>query len=64
LPGGLARIDGRVRLIEGLAYYNTSTTWLDIDQLLAAFGLSRSDLANTEKVIQAVRNMAARGASN
>jgi len=69
--GGLARIDGRVRLIEGLAlpsdeiesrlsYYNSSTTWLDIDQLLAAFGLSRGDLASDEKVTQAVRNMAAR----
>jgi hypothetical protein len=69
--GGLARIDGRARLIEGLAlpsdeiesrlsYYNSSTTWVDIDQLLAAFGLSRSDLASTEKVTQAVRNMAAR----
>jgi hypothetical protein len=69
--GGLARIDGRVRMIEGLAlpsdeiesrlsYYNSSTTWIDIDQLLAAFGLSRSDLASTEKVTQAVRNMAAR----
>jgi hypothetical protein len=69
--GGLARIDGRVRLIEGLAlpsdeiesrlsYYNSSTTWLDIDQLLAAFGLSRSDLASDEKVTQAVRTMAAR----
>ena len=53
--GGLARIDGRVRLIEGLAlpsdeiesslsYYNSSTTWIDIDRLLAAFALDRSDL--------------------
>jgi len=69
--GGLARIDGRVRLIEGLAlpseemesslsYYNTSTTWIDIDQLLAAFSLERSDLSDTEKVSGAVRNMAAR----
>jgi hypothetical protein len=69
--GGLARIDGRVRLIEGLAlpneeiesslsYYNTSTTWIDIDQLLAAFSLERSDLGDTEKVATAVRNLAAR----
>jgi hypothetical protein len=60
-----------VRLIEGLAlpsdeiesrlsYYNSSTTWLDIDQLLAAFGLGRSALASTETVTQAVRNMAPR----
>ena len=49
--GGLARVDGRVRLVEGLAlpreedefalsYYNSLTTWIDIDQLLQAFGLS------------------------
>jgi hypothetical protein len=69
--GGLARIDGRVRLIEGLAlpseeidsslsYYNTSTTWIDIDQLLAAFGLERSDLSDAEKVSGAIRSLAAR----
>jgi hypothetical protein len=43
--GGLARVDGRVRLVEGLAlpqeedefkltYYNTNTCWIDIDRLL------------------------------
>src|SRR5262249_52943802 len=43
--GGLARVDGRVRLLEGLAmpreedefaltYYNSLTTWIDIDRLL------------------------------
>jgi len=69
--GGLARLDGRVRLIEGLAlpseeiesalsYYNTSTTWIDIDQLLAAFSLTRTDLEDTEKVSKAIRNLAAR----
>ncbi len=69
--GGLARIDGVVRLIEGLAlpreedefalsYYNTLTTWVDIDQFLAAFGLTRADLANEELVAAAVRAMAAR----
>ncbi len=69
--GGLARIDGRVRLIEGLAlpsdeiesalsYYNSSTTWIDIDRLLAAFSLDRSDLDDREKVAEAVRNLAAR----
>jgi hypothetical protein len=69
--GGLARIDGRLRLVEGLAlpsdeiesrlsYYNSATTWIDIDQLLAAFGLERADLANEEKVTLAVRAMAAR----
>ena len=43
--GGLARVDGRLRLVEGLAmpreedefgltYYNSLTTWVDIDRLL------------------------------
>src|SRR5258706_9460119 len=59
--GGLARVDGRVRLLEGLAmpreedefalsYYNSMTTWIDVDKLLTAFGLSKGDLANAEKV--------------
>ncbi len=69
--GGLARVDGRLRLVEGLAlpreeiefgltYYNSSTSWVDIDQLLVLFGLSRSDLADDEKVATAVRTLAAR----
>ncbi len=69
--GGLARIDGQLRLIEGLAlpreeiefnlsYYNSSTTWIDIDQLLAVFALTRPDLENKEKVATAVRILAAR----
>jgi hypothetical protein len=69
--GGLANIDGRVRLIEGLAlpreevefnlsYYNSSTTWIDIDQLLSAFHITRSDLHNTEKVTNAIRNFSSR----
>lgn len=69
--GGLARVNGRPRLLEGLAmpreedefrlsYYNSMTTWIDIDQLLAAFGLARADLSDSEKVAAAVRAMAAR----
>jgi len=69
--GGLARVDGRVRLLEGLAmpdeedefalsYYNSMTTWIDLDQLLAAFRLSRSDLADQQKVTTAIRDLAAR----
>jgi hypothetical protein len=69
--GGLANIDGQVRLIEGLAlpreeiefklsYYNSSTTWIDLDQLLAAFGLNREDLNDAEKVMNAIRTLAAR----
>ena len=69
--GGLARVNSRVRILEGLAlpreelefdlsYYNSATCWIDIDQLLTAFGLSRSDLSNQEKVAEAIRTMAAR----
>jgi hypothetical protein len=69
--GGLARVDGRVRLAEGLAlpseeietalsYYNSATYWIDVDQLLRAFHLNRADLTNTDKVNEAVRNVAAR----
>ncbi len=69
--GGLARADGHVRLIEGLAlpreeieftlsYYNSNTVWLEIDGLLALFGLTRADLADEAKVARAVRAMAAR----
>ncbi len=69
--GGLARVNGHVRLVEGLAmpreeqefalsYYNSNTCWIDIDKLLDVFGLSRSDLTNQEKVTAAVRAMAAR----
>jgi hypothetical protein len=68
--GGLARIDGRLRLVEGLAlpdeqiefdlsFYNSSTTWVEIDALLAVFGLRRADLADDAKVTAAVRNLAA-----
>jgi hypothetical protein len=69
--GGLARVDGRPRLVEGLAmpreedefhlsYYNTLTTWIDLDALLGAFHLTRPDLSDAEKVSAAVRTMAAR----
>ncbi|MEI6656455.1 MAG: UTP--glucose-1-phosphate uridylyltransferase, partial [Verrucomicrobiota bacterium] len=69
--GGLARVDGRLRLVEGLAmpreedefnlsYYNSNTCWIHIDQLLAAFKLSRTDLTNVVKVNLAIRSLAAR----
>ncbi|HPA16373.1 MAG TPA: UTP--glucose-1-phosphate uridylyltransferase [Verrucomicrobiae bacterium] len=69
--GGLARVDGRPRLLEGLAmpreedefrlsYYNTMTTWIAIDPLLAAFGLARSDLADATRVATAIRDLALR----
>ncbi len=69
--GGLARVDGRVRLVEGLAlpreedefaltFYNSNTCWIDVDRLLDLFGLSRGDLTDTERTATAVRAMAAR----
>lgn len=69
--GGLARVDGRLRLVEGLAmprdeaefdlsYYNTLTTWIDIDRTLAVFGLERGDLGNADRVAEGVRAVAAR----
>jgi hypothetical protein len=70
--GGLARVGGRLRLLEGLAqpredtefelrYYNTLTTWVDVDGLLSAFRLTRADLKDDPaKVAAAVRAMAAR----
>ena len=69
--GGLASVDGRVRLIEGLAlpyedtefqlsYYNSNTCWLSLDLLLQVFGLTRSDLADERKIASAVRAMSAR----
>ena len=69
--GGLARVDGQLRLIEGLAlpreedefrlsYYNSNTFWVDIDRLLAVFGLTRNTLQDSARVTAAVRATAAR----
>lgn len=70
--GGLARINGKVRILEGLAqpreedelqlrYYNTMTTWIQIDKLLAYFGLNRQSLKGDQETLsKAVRNMASR----
>jgi hypothetical protein len=69
--GGLARVDGHLRLVEGLAlpneeiefrlsYYNSATTWIDIDRLLKVFGLTRADLPDEGKVAAAIRAVAAR----
>ncbi|QDT08992.1 UTP--glucose-1-phosphate uridylyltransferase [Planctomycetes bacterium K23_9] len=69
--GGLALVNGRPRLVEGLAmpneqaefgltFYNSMTTWIEIDALLSSFGLSREDLKNATKVDAAVRTMASR----
>ncbi len=71
--GGLARVNGGLRLLEGLAmpreedefklsYYNTMTTWIDLDQLLTLFGLTRQDILQNDqaKITAAVRAIAAK----
>jgi hypothetical protein len=69
--GGLARVDGEVRLIEGMAlpredvefdlsYYNSNTFWIDIDALLRVFGLNRRELRDAGRVAAAVREVAGR----
>jgi hypothetical protein len=69
--GGLARVNGRVRLVEGLAmpreedefaltYYNSNTCWIHLDKLLSAFGLSRGDLSDEAQVAHGIRALAAK----
>lgn len=69
--GGLARVDGRVRLVEGLAmpreedefrltYYNSMTTWVTLDRLLEVFGLTRDELADVTAVTAAIRRLSLR----
>jgi hypothetical protein len=69
--GGLARVDNKVRLVEGLAmpheedefalsYYNSMTTWIDIDHLLKLLELSRSDLGDPELVLLKIRALSQR----
>jgi hypothetical protein len=70
--GGLARVDGKVRLVEGLAlprdddelrlsYYNTLSTWISVPALLATFGLTAGDLNATRQHLDAaVRHVAQR----
>ena len=69
--GGLARINGKVRILEGLAqpreedewrlsYYNSMTTWINIDKLLDVFGLKREDLLTRSEaeLTETVRDVA------
>ncbi|MBC7235197.1 MAG: UTP--glucose-1-phosphate uridylyltransferase [Chloroflexi bacterium] len=69
--GGLARVNGQLRLLEGLAvpreedefsltYYNSNTFWLEIDALLELFELDRQALNDAQRVDEAVRRVAAR----
>jgi galactokinase/mevalonate kinase-like predicted kinase len=69
--GGLARVGGRPRIVEGLAlpsdedesklgFYNSLTTWVSIDPLLGLFGLTRENLADEALARRGVRALAAR----
>lgn len=70
--GGLCRVNGKPRLVEGLAlpreddelkssYYNSLTTWIDIDGLLTHFGLDRNDiLEGSNKIHDAVHEFSKR----
>jgi hypothetical protein len=69
--GGLARVNGQTRLVEGLAmpreeeefalsYYNSMTTWIHLDQLLHVFELTRADLEHEEKTAGAIRKLGQR----
>lgn len=69
--GGLARVNGRLRLVEGLclpneeiefglSFYNAATYWISIDPMLAVFGLRRADLGNPDLVQAAVRRTSRR----
>jgi len=69
--GGLARVDGKLRLVEGLAlpresdefkltFYNSLTTWIDIDQLLGYFELDRKTLSDARAVDAGIRKLALR----
>lgn len=69
--GGLGRVSGRPRLVEGLAlpreedeakltYYNSLTTFIAIDPLLGHFGLSRADLQDQRAIRKGVRALAQR----
>ena len=67
MGGGLCRVNGKPRLVEGLAlpteddelkfsYYNSLTTWIDIDKLLSAFGLNRQDILESSPKIPVAVN--------
>ncbi len=69
--GSLAVVDGRLRIVEGLAmpdpgqelglrWYNSNTWWIDLDRWLGVLGLSRSDLGDPARVAEAVRRTALR----
>ncbi len=71
--GGLARVNAQPRIVEGLAmpreedefglrFYNTMSTWIDLDGLLALCGLSREDILSGDeaRITTAIRELAGR----
>jgi UTP--glucose-1-phosphate uridylyltransferase len=69
--GGLARVNGQLRLVEGLAmareedefkltYYNSATNWIHVDSLLEMFGVNRASIGDAAKVAAGVRALAAK----
>jgi hypothetical protein len=69
--GGLARVNGRPRLVEGLAmpreelefslrYYNSNSCWIHLDKLLNVFALTRDELGDDSKVAAATRSLASK----
>lgn len=64
--GGLARVAGRLRLVESIAlpieslewrlsWYNSLSTWIDIDHWLTAMGLDREGLGDEQRVNRCVQ---------
>ena len=71
--GGLARVNAQPRIVEGLAmpreedefglrFYNTMSTWIDLEGLLALCGLSREDILSGDeaRITTAIRELAGR----
>jgi hypothetical protein len=69
--GGLALVDGRLRLVEGMALpdeevesrlscYNSATYWIDVDRLLTILGLQRDGLADEAKLSAGIAILASR----
>jgi hypothetical protein len=69
--GGLANVDGKLRLVEGMAmpndkdefrlsFYSSMTTWIDIDKLLDVFGLVRQQVGDPHAVETAIRSLSNR----
>ena len=69
--GGLAKVNGQNRIVEGLAmpddetefhlsWYNTLTTWLSIPAILDFFNLQPSELSDENRVANAIRTASSR----